>query len=106
MSPPPTVVQVAWRINKEVLDTVVTCLEDKIAVGDLPTADDLPVPDPPDGVLVTEKGGFSIPKKEHFESEEAHKKAIKTLLEHRRMVNKVGMLRNVSSADDNLKGVV
>ena len=81
--------QVPWRINTEVLDTVVTCLKEKIAVGDLPTSDDLSLPPPPEGVLTTPKGGFAIPKRECFESEESHKEAYKTMVEHRRTVSKV-----------------
>ncbi|CAN0442358.1 unnamed protein product, partial [Ectocarpus sp. 12 AP-2014] len=34
--------KVRWRINGHVLDTVMVCLRDKIAVGDLPVIKDLP----------------------------------------------------------------
>ena len=53
------------------LDTVLTCLNDKIAVGDLPVGEDLPLPPVPEGVEVDERGKLvPLPKKVGDESEE------------------------------------
>lgn len=81
--------QVRWRINCDVLDTVVTCLEEKIPVGDLPTADDLPVPPLPEGVTMNKKGNLVLPKREDYDTEDGFKAALQAMFTYRRTVNKV-----------------
>lgn len=87
--------QVRWRINETVLDTVLTCLNDKIAVGDLPVTKDLPLPPVPEGIELDEKGKLvPLPEKEGggVESEEeeaARKKRRQAYYGYKRMVEKV-----------------
>ncbi|CAM9937269.1 unnamed protein product, partial [Laminaria digitata] len=85
--------KVRWRINETVLDTVLTCLSDKIAVGDLPVGKDLPLPPVPEGVEVDSRGKLvPLPKRvggESEEEEEAHKERRQAYYGHKRMVEKV-----------------
>lgn len=86
--------QVRWRINGHILDTVLTCLRDKIAVGDLPVGEDLPLPPVPEGVIVDGRGMLRAPTKRDGEEEEDFKERRKRHYAYRRLVEKVRVARN------------
>lgn len=73
---------------------VLICLRDKIAVGDLPIGEDLPLPSVPEGVVVDSRGIMKAPTKRDDEDEEGFQERKKTHYAHRRLVEKVGMARN------------
>ncbi|CAN0414773.1 unnamed protein product [Pylaiella littoralis] len=81
--------KVRWRINGHILDTVLTCLRDKIAVGDLPVGEDLPLPPVPEGVIVDGRGMLRAPTKQDGEEEEDFKERRKRHYAYRRLVEKV-----------------
>lgn len=82
--------QVRWRINEKILDTVLTCLREKIAVGDLPVLKDIPLPPVPEGVIVDGTGRLKAPSKRDDEEEEDFKERRKAHYTYKRLVDKVG----------------
>lgn len=81
--------QVRWRINADILDTVLVCLRDKIAVGDLPVMNDLPLPPVPEGVVLDGSGKLKAPFRRDDEPEEDFKERRKTHYTYKRLVDKV-----------------
>lgn len=68
-----------------------TCLRDKIPVGDLPVDKDLPLPPIPEGVVVDGRGILKAPTRRDDEDEEDFKKRRKTHYGYRRLLEKVGL---------------
>lgn len=79
-----------WRINGDILDTVLVCLKEKIAVGDLPVMKDFPLPRVPEGVVLDSSGKLRAPSRREDESEEDFKERRKTHYAYKRLVEKVG----------------
>ncbi|CBJ30655.1 mitochondrial DNA-directed RNA polymerase [Ectocarpus siliculosus] len=80
--------KVRWRINGHVLDTVMVCLRDKIAVGDLPVIKDLPLPPRPDGVTVDRLGRLRAPVQGEHEDEEVFKERRQKHYAYKRLLEK------------------
>lgn len=89
---PPRVLKVRWRVNGAILDTVLTCLKEKIPVGDLPTADDLPLPPVPPGLKLGSKGRVTVPPVKDFEDPAKYDEVFKTASTYRRTAEKVRLI--------------
>eukprot|EP00903_Cladosiphon_okamuranus_P015271 g14112.t1 len=81
--------KVRWRINGSILDTVLTCLKEKIAVGDLPVVKDIPLPPPPEGVVLDGTGRLKAPTRRDDEEEEDFKERRKEHYAYKRLVDKI-----------------
>ncbi|CAM9586380.1 unnamed protein product, partial [Hapterophycus canaliculatus] len=81
--------KVRWRINGDILDTVLVCLTDKIAVGDLPVIKDLPLPPVPESVIVDSSGRLKAPSKRDDEDEEEFQERKSAHYAYKRLVDKV-----------------
>lgn len=71
------------------MDTVLTCLKEKIAVGDLPVGKDIPLPPLPEGVIMASTGKLKTPSKRDDEEEEDYKERQKAHYAYKRVVDKV-----------------
>ncbi|CAM9263757.1 unnamed protein product [Scytosiphon promiscuus] len=81
--------KVRWRINGDILDTVLVCLRDKIAVGDLPVINDLPLPPVPESVIVDSSGRLKAPSKRDDEDEADFTERKSAHYAYKRLVDKV-----------------
>eukprot|EP00752_Nemacystus_decipiens_P002243 g2126.t1 len=81
--------KVRWRINGDILDTVLTCLREKIEVGDLPVLKDIPLPPVPEGVVVDGAGKLTAPTRRDDEEEEVFKERRKAHYAYKRLVDRI-----------------
>lgn len=68
---------------------MLTCLEEKIAVGDLPVVKDIPLPPPPEGVVLDGTGKLKVPTRRDDEEEEDFKERRKAHNAYKWLVDRV-----------------
>lgn len=81
------------------MDTVLVCLKGKIAVGDLPVINDLPLPPVPESVILDSKGKLKAPSKRDDEDEDEFQERRKAHYAYKRLVDKVRSHCHFSSFD-------
>lgn len=69
---------------------MLTCLREKIVVGDLPVLKDIPLPPLPEGVMLDGTGKLIAPTRRDEEEEEDFKERRKAHYAYKRLVDKVG----------------